>query len=285
MNASSDALAIPWRSNEDQQVQHAHYKYIAAALATTLTALTGALAADAPTPLLNRVFDATNHEGKVFTSAKILSISSNHVLVTSAEGPATLFFTNLPPVISAELAGMAAAQRLNTPDEPRSNRRGFYRKILDTLDGKSDEDKIKAFGPIVDFCVKEMKKLNQEMNETETIGKQAMAAQEKKAKLTAEAAAGQRDLDTARAEQAFSQGKITARQRDEELLKIKTDYLATDERGKTDFAAAKARIWNSVIGVSKEQKAAYDELVEILKRVQEEQEQIAKRLQGQNSPK
>jgi hypothetical protein len=125
-----------------------------------------------------------------------------------------------------------------------------------------------------------MKKLNQEMNETETIGKQAMAAQEKKAKLTAEAAASQRDLDTARAEQAFSQGKITARQRDEELLRIKTDYLATDERGKTDFAAAKTRIWNSVIGVSKEQKAAYDELVEILKRVQEEQEQIAKRIQG-----
>ncbi|MDB6031263.1 MAG: hypothetical protein JWM16_1601, partial [Verrucomicrobiales bacterium] len=32
--------------------------------------------------------------------------------------------------------------------------------------------------------------------------------------------------------------------------------------------------------VSKDQKAAYDELVNVLKRVQEEQEQISKRLQG-----
>ncbi len=253
--------------------------YISLAVASGLTASSPAFAEDAATPLLNRVFNATNHAGKGFTGAKILSISSNHVLVISTEGPGTLFFTNLPPVISGELAGIAAAQRLNTPDQPRSNRPNFYHKILDALKGKTDVEKIQAFGPIVEFCVQEMKKLNQEMSETESTGKQALAAEEKKARLIAEAAASQRDLDTARAEQAFSTGKITAHERDEQLLAIKEKYLAADDQGKKNFAAAKNRVWNSVISVSKEQKAAYDELVAVLKEVQEEQEQIAKRLQ------
>jgi hypothetical protein len=254
--------------------------YITLALAIQLVPVSLGIAADAPTPLLNRVFNATNDEGKVFTDAKILSISSNHVLVTAAEGPGKVFFTNLPPVISAELAGLAVAQHLNTPDQPRSNRRNFYEKILDALNGKTDEEKIKAFGPIVDFCVTEMKKLNKEMNETEATGKQALAVEEKKAKLAAEAAASQRDLDTARAEQAFATGKISAQERDAQLLAAKEKFLAADEQGKKNYAAARARAWNSVISVSKDQKAAYDELVNVLKKVQEEQEQISKRLQG-----
>ncbi|MDB6030123.1 MAG: hypothetical protein JWM16_461 [Verrucomicrobiales bacterium] len=256
------------------------FTYIVLTLVVEMLGVSAALAADAPAPLLDRVFTATNHEGKVFTEAKILSISTNHVLVTSTEGPGKVFFTNLPPVISAELAGLAVAQRLNTPDQPRSNRRNFYEKILDALHGKTDEEKIKAFGPMVDFCVTEMKKLNQEMSETEATGKQAIAAEEKKAKLIAEAAASQRDLDTARAEQAFATGKISAQQRDTQLLATKEKFLAADEQGKKDFASAKARVWNSVISVGKDQKAAYDELVNVLKRVQEEQEQISKRLQG-----
>lgn len=257
------------------RVQHIHL-----CLVLPLAGATALAAAEKPLPILNTVFTATNHEGTVFKDAKVLSIASNHVLVGTATGPGILFFTNLPSVISAELAGLAAAQRLNTPDQPRSNRRAFYQKMLDALQGKTDEEKIMAFGPIVDFCVKEMKKLNQEMSETEATGKQALETEEKKAKFATDAAAAERDLETAKLEQAFQSRKITAQQRDEQLLAVKTKYLESEEKGRKDLTAAKSRIWNSVITLGKEQKAAYDELVDVLKQVQKEQEAIAKRLQG-----
>ncbi len=257
-----------------------HWKIFAAALLLAA----GCLHAAPEQALLSRTFDVTNQEGAVFTNARVLSLSSNNVLVTSPAGPARIFYTNLPPSIQAELAGMLAAERLNSPDQPsQSSRRRFYDRLISGLQGKTDEEKIQAFGPIVQFCVKEMKKLNHEMSESEKSGRSMIAAEEMKNKKAEEAASAERDGETARVDQGFAAGQLNASQRDEELLAIKTKYLATIEQGRKEFATAKARAWDTVLVVTKDQKAEYDALVDILKRVQKEQDAIAKRMGVQDA--
>ncbi|HUR45586.1 MAG TPA: hypothetical protein VMZ27_06850 [Candidatus Saccharimonadales bacterium] len=229
---------------------------------------------------LSGTFDLTNREGTVFKEVKIQRIGEDHVLLSSAAGTNKIFFTNLPAGVQAELAGLAAAQRLNSPDRAaRSNRRGFYQKLLTDLEGKSDEDKVKSFSVIVQTCVAEMKKLNAEMAETEKAGKDAIAAEEIKMQNAEKAAAAARDSQTAQAEADFSAGKFTADQRDERLLEIKTKYLADREQTQKNFAAAKVRLWQTVIDLGKDQKADYDAVVNVLKRLQVEQEALGKRLE------
>src|SRR4051794_5341749 len=111
-----------------------------------LCLLVSPLKAEEASPLLNRSFTITNHEGIVFTNAQILGLSSNYVLLTSPVGPGKAFFTNLPSGVQAELAGRLAAQRLNAPDQPsQSSRRRFYERLIFDLNGKTDEEKIRAF--------------------------------------------------------------------------------------------------------------------------------------------
>ena len=237
-------------------------------------------AAETNSPLLDRAFSATNHEGVVFKDAKIAGIGDDHVLVLSSTGTNKVYFTNLPAGVQAELAGLAIAHRLNKPDKPaRSNRRFFYQKLITDLETKNDEEKIKAFGPIVQTCVDEMKKLNKEMEDTEKAGKEAVAVEEKKMQLAGEAAASERDLETAKAEADYGAGKLTAQHRDERLLESKTKYLANYERTRTDFSAARARLLQTVLSLGKDQRADYDELIKTLKRVQQEQEAVGKRLE------
>jgi hypothetical protein len=216
----------------------------------------------------------------IIKDARIATIAADHVLVLSSAGTNKVYFTNLPSGVQAELAGLAIAQRLNNPDRPaRSNRRFFYQKLITDLQAKNDEEKIKAFGPAVQTCVDEMKKLNKEMAETEKAGKDVIAAEEKKMQLAGQAAAAERDLETSKAEGDFSGGKITVQDKDERLLAIKTKYLMTFEQTKKDFSAAKARVLQNVLSLGKDQRADYDELIKTLRAIQQEQEAVGKRLE------
>jgi hypothetical protein len=252
---------------------------IACFLTCCLAASTSVMA-ESNTSMLDQAFSITNQDGAVLKDAKISSIGADHVLVLSSAGTNKVYFTNLPSGMQAELAGLAAAQRLNNPDRPaRSNRRFYYQKLITDLQGKNDEEKIKAFGPVVQTCVDEMKKLNKEMGETEKAGKDAIAAEEKKMQLARQAAAAARDLETSKAEADFTAGKIGAQEKDERLLAIKTEYLTTFEQTEKDFSAAKARVLQNVLSLGKEQRADYDELIKTLKAIQQEQEAVGKRLE------
>jgi hypothetical protein len=249
----------------------------------TLLATTCVLAAETNTTdnsILNRAFTATNHEGVVIKEGRVTTIGPDYVLVLSAIGTNKVYFTNLPGSIQAEFAGLAAAQRLNSPDRAvRSNRRLFYQKLIADLVAKNDEEKIKAFGPIVQTCVDEMKKLNKEMMETEQAGKEAVAAEEKKMQLTNLAATTERDQQIAKVEADFAASRLTAQERDESLLGIKSKYLASYEQTQKDFSATKARLLQTVLNLGKDQRADYDELIKTLRRIQQEQEAVGKRLE------
>ena len=239
-----------------------------------------AKAADTNLSALDRALNLTNRDDVVIKDGKITDIGADHVLVVSTAGTNKVYFTNLPSVLQAELAGLAAAQRLNNPDRPaRSNRRFFYQKMITDLQGKNDEEKIKAFGPIVQTCVEEMKKLNKEMAQTEQAGKDATAAEEKKMQLAIQAATAERDLETAKAEADLAAGKITAQEKDERLLAVKTKYLTTFEKAQKDFSVAKTRLLQTVLSLGKDQRADYDELIKTLQTVQQEQEAVGKRLE------
>jgi hypothetical protein len=237
-------------------------------------------AADTNLSVLDRPLSLTNKDGIVIKDGKITNIGADHVLVLSAAGTNKVYFTNLPSVLQAELAGLAVAQRLNNPDRPaRSNRRFFYQKLITDLQAKNDEERIKAFGPIVQTCVEEMRKLNKEMAETEQAGKDATAAEEKKMQLAIRTATAERDLETAKAEADLTAGKIGAQEKDERLLAIKTKYLTTYEQAQKDFSAAKTRLLQTVLSLGKDQRADYDELIKTLQTIQQEQEAVGKRLQ------
>ena len=246
----------------------------------SLCVLLIAQGARAESSIFTNRFNATNHAGVVFEQARISSISTNHVLVTTANGSESglIYFTNLPPGIRAELAGMLASQRLGLQQRQTYPKGKLYESWTAGLSGKSDLEKAQAFTGIIEKCVAEIKKLTSQMSLAESNSQRSLGIAEAKIAESEAAAKAERESEIKGAKGAFEGGRFSANELSERLAEIEKKSSTQSEQRNKELTREKLRITSTLLQENKDQRERLQELMDVLKRVQDEQAAILGRL-------